>query len=172
MIAVTPGMQSLIEQLLSLLDEDISVLNLRCSQLESLSQAILHRDDETLDDLLNEMEKAQQVQTITDVKLRAIRQAIANAVGRDVKELRLSRLIGELTAEQNLALDYRRQQIVLLTEKLRRQHLETAVVLSECARVNRMLLETLFPEGSTVTTYSTDGANPWRPDVGLVNAEF
>jgi len=69
-------------------------------------------------------------------------------------------------------LEDRRQQIIVLTSKLRQQHLETCLFLLESSRINRLLLESLFPDSEPVVTYGADGQDQWRPDTGLVDAEL
>ena len=86
--------------------------------------------------------------------------------------MKLSKLIEQLDDEHRLGVNYRREQIVLLAEQLRRRHVETAMLLMESARVNRMLLESLFPQSEPVNTYGTEGAQSWRPDAGLLDAEM
>ena len=43
-----------------------------------------------------------------------------------------------------------RQQIIILAEKLASQQMEVAVLLRESARINRLLLESLFPSKATL----------------------
>ena len=49
--------------------------------------------------------------------------------------------------------------------------MRTVMLLGECARINRMLLEAMFPHSEGVVTYGAGGAEPWQPDAGLVDAE-
>ena len=165
------GIAGLVEELIRLLDEQIELLDVRCSQLAALSDATTRRDDEALEALLADIESAQQHQTGADTKLQALRNALANAAGWPVEQMRLALLIEHLPDQQSTAVDYRRQQIILLTDRLKRQHMETALILSECARVNRLLLEALFPETRSVTTYGAKGENSWGQDRGLVDVE-
>ncbi len=69
MIATTANMQGLAGQLLAALDEEISLLVLRQSQLERLRAAILEREDSAMEKLLKEMAEFQQKQTATDMRL-------------------------------------------------------------------------------------------------------
>ena len=69
-------------------------------------------------------------------------------------------------------LDEIRQRIVELTDALRKQHLQTVLLLAECARFNRLLLESILPGGEMVMTYGTGGSDLWRSGTGLVDTEL
>jgi hypothetical protein len=169
MITAPTDMRSTVGELQALLDEEIALLDLRRRQLEALSSAVVDRDEDRLEQLLVEMESVQSMQSATDLKLGALRTALAGWLGVAPAKMRLSRLLAELPADQRVAIEYRRQQIVLLADKLRRQHMETAVLLWEFAKVNRRLLEGLLPRSQEVTTYGTAGPDAWRPPTGLTD---
>jgi len=57
-----------------------------------------------------------------------------------------------------------------LVDRLRRRHLETALLAAECARVNRALLRGLCPGLADETTYTTRGKSRWRAEGGLLDA--
>ena len=171
MILIPPGAGDLLESLDALLEEEISLLQERRKHLETLSDVLVRRDDESMERLLEEMERAQDRQAQTDLRLRGVREALAESLGTDAREMTLSVLIGELPLPLGEALDRRRKQILLLAGDLRHRHLQATMLLAESARINRMLLESLFPSSESVTTYSTGGADSWRPDTGLVDAE-
>lgn len=159
-------------ELLSLLDEEIALLGRRTRQFDDLYEAILHRRNEQMESLLEEMTLAQQQQAELDEKLRAIRTTFARALRRPTREIRLSELISLLEGQPRTRLREKRQQIILLAEQLKRKHLKAAILLGESARINRRLLESLLPQTEAVTTYGTGGAKPWRTSSGLVDAEM
>jgi len=171
MTVLPEGIAGLVDELIRLLDDEIHLLEHRCVQLAALSQATLQRDDERLEGLLDEIEQAQHTQAQTDLRLQALRSALAEFFDWPVAQMRLSRLIEELSGDRRPKLAYRREQILLLSERLKRQHLETTLVVAECARINRLLLESLFPELRNDTTYGGHGESSWDPDVRLVDVE-
>lgn len=171
MTSVVPGIADLADELLPVLDEGIALLDLRRSQLEAVSCAVIGRDDTALEPLIGRIEQARQSQARADLKLKALCRNLAESLGQGRQKVRLAELIDKLPEPQRLAIDCRRQQISLQAQRFRKQHLETAVLLSECARVNRLLLEALLPGSETVTTYEKGGAAMWRSGTHLVDAE-
>jgi len=172
MIPTGPPDRALVAELVAVLDEEIALLIKKQSELAALADSIVERDDERLAGLLVEMQQTQQAQSATDVKLDALRNIFAERLLCRPEELKLSRIIESLDEDDRLTVDYRRQQIVVLGEQLRREHLETAILLAESARINRLLLEGLFPQSRPVTTYDIDGQKSWRPGAGLLNTEL
>jgi len=171
MMSPPPARSSVVETLESLLDDEASLLDVRRSQLHSLRGAIVDRDDEAVERLLRQIERAQELQSATDEKLNTVRRALAEQLGCPASEVKLSALIAELPKPLRGALADRRQRIIDLAERLQIEHMRTVMLLGECARINRLLMESLFPDSRGVTTYSTAGSHPWHPEGGLVDAE-
>ncbi len=165
--------ESLIDELVAILDEEIDLLEQKRSQLADLSEALVSADDEATETLLKQIEQTEYTQTRVDIRLRDVRKALAGVFGYDdARALRLSVLVSELPDTQASAVDDRRGRLARQVGKLRRQHLQTAMLLVECSKVNRMMMECLLPAGETVTTYDAAGTNLWRNGAGLVDKEL
>jgi len=171
MIPPATATDVLCTELLAVLDREIALLECRGEQLAELYRAILQRDEAAMDPLLSQMEATQRQQESVDVRLASARAALANALGVEPRGLKLGALMRRVQGHWAAAIDYRRQQIVRLVEKVRRRHLEAAFLLSQCAEINRALLASLFPRNEPVTLYGAGGATAWRPETGLVDAE-
>jgi len=172
MTGAAANMPALVDELVVALDEQIALLVLKRSQLESLAGAFVQRDDQVLERLLNEMEQTQGFQADTDRKLQGLRCELADALGCPPQRLKLSQLLDELPPARRAELGARRQQVILLVKEVRLGHLQATMQLLECMRVNRMLLDGLFGQGQSVTTYDARGVDPWRDGSGLVDAEL
>ncbi|MBS3734229.1 MAG: flagellar export chaperone FlgN [Phycisphaerae bacterium] len=160
-----------VADLAAVLDEEIDLLAARRDQLARLTVAIPGGDERATERLLQQMERTQQAQAQTDNRLRAARNAMASALACDASQLRLSRLVDRLDGADRDRIERRRARIVALVEAVRREHIKAAMLLSECARINRELLESLFPASTPVTTYGAAGRESWRPHTGLVDTE-
>jgi flagellar biosynthesis/type III secretory pathway chaperone len=121
--------------------------------------------------VLDEIERAQQQQALTDIRLHSVRESLAAALGMETRALRLSGLIPLLEGRIAAEIDARRRRITRLAEEVRKRNLQAAVILSECARINHLLLQSLFPRENSVTTYGAKGSATWRSGVGVVDAE-
>jgi len=172
MIATTPNMQDLTGQLLEVLDEEISLLVLRQSQLERLRTAILDREDSAMEKLMEEMAEVQHKQASTDACLERLRKSLGSLLGYNGDELQLADLVESLPGQLGAAVAQRRRQILSLLEKARKQQLETSLLLYESSRINRLILSTLFPQSEPVLTYDQEGQNLWRSGTGLIDSEL
>ena len=171
MNALPQGALALIDELIKMLDREVDLLDLRCVQLAGLSRASIERDDETMESLLTEIENTQLRQESTDREMDALRRGLAGLLGWPVARTRLGNLAEVLSGPRREAVAARRTCIAALIEQLRRQHMSTALVVAESARINRMLLESLCPQSRRVTTYGVGGESSWRPDAPLVDVE-
>ena len=168
---VSLSQAELVEPLLAALGEEVAALNLRRAQLGLLREAILRREDEAVGRLLEQLEQSQLFSTQLETRLSALRQAVAISVGLDRSKATLGQLIQRLDGPQAQALDQRRREIISLIKALQRQHLELAMLLRECARINRLMLQQLLGGGKEVTTYGSLGRQDWRDGHGLMDTE-
>jgi len=163
--------QDLVEPLHEALDEEIAALNLRRSQLALLREAILARDDEAVGRLLGQLEQAQVLQSRLELRLQSIREALAEQLDLSVDAATLSGLIGRLGPQAARRLDLCRRQVVHLVKALQRQHLELAILLHECARINRLMLEQFLRGAQPVATYGAGGHSVRHDHRGMMDME-
>ena len=171
MNALPPGALALIDELCNVLDREIVLLDLRCIQLAGLSRASIERDDEGMETLLREIETTHLSQESTDREVDAIRRRLGRLLDWPMDRTRLGALVGALEGDRRRAVARRREQIMTLMSRLKHQHMATALVVAESARINRMLLASLCPRSSEVTTYGAGGERSWRPASPLVDVE-
>ncbi len=164
--------RELSDRLLEALDEEVSLLDLRHKQAELLAGAILDRDEPAVRRLLEQMEQTHQLQTAADGRLAEVRDSLAAVVARAGEPIRLSELTHALPPSLRATVENRRRQLLLLAQHLDAQHRRLAAIVEECARINRLMLEALFPASTPVSTYDGGGARSWRPDTGLVDTEL
>jgi len=171
MIVANPVVESLLPELLTLLDRHAATLGERLTQMKQLAAYTLERrQEQPMESLLDRMEHAAHEQGSADTRLAAMRTTLARAIGVPVTEFRLSQLEAVLPSRDAAALRLRREQVLLLAQRLRSEHLHAAVLLNEASRVNRMMLDALL--GATgVTSYGPGGGKRYDSCQGLVNAE-
>ncbi len=173
MIQAQRPIQALIAELANLLDTEIKILDLRCRQMTAMRQYIADRNDNALGNLLAEIEETREFQLISERDLMAMRNDLAVALSYPGPgRMRLSWMIPQLEGNQRTMIEYRRKQIIDLTAQLRHEHSYTSTLLRECMRINRMLLEGMFPSDETMTTYCAGGRTSWQPQTRLVDTEL
>ena len=169
---ISQSTEPLVGELLAVLDEHAELLELKRAQMQELSAVLMASDDSATEILLQRIEQVQRTETLLDARLASLRGALAGAFNCPAGEFKLARLIEELPADMGAAVETRRQRIVEGVQRFRRQHLETVMLLSECARVTTLLLDSILPAGEAVVTYGATGADhQWRPENGLLDME-
>ncbi|HUS47772.1 MAG TPA: flagellar export chaperone FlgN [Phycisphaerae bacterium] len=172
MSALQPDDKGHIQELLAVLDGQTALLRSRRADLAELSEAMVAADNDRMEAVLRRMDQTGDAQAAQDRRLAAVRQQIAEGLGLQAAQLKLAELAERLPDPLGGALRRRRQQIIEEVQAFRRQHLQTAMLVSQCAQVNRALLEWLFPASCGLTVYGSGGPNHWRRDTGLVDAEL
>jgi len=165
-----PEIEPVVEELLVVLDEETALLERKRAQLAELSKILLRNDNDAVETLLEKIECAQADQVLLEVRLRTIREILAGVFECSAKEFNLSRLIDELPSQQGDAVRSRRRKVAEKVKEFRKQHLQTAILLSECSRITGMMLDSLTPSGAVVT-YDSEGTDRWRIDAGVLDME-
>jgi len=162
--------ESLVDELLAVLDETIDLQQEAFAQLQALSEAILARDDATLGQRVDDLDRTASRFESVARRRNAVRSRLAQALACPVGQMTLGRLAREVPQPQAGAIRMRRERLRDLAEAVRRQHLETAVLAAEVARASRSLLQGLLPRAGEGRTYRTDGTAVWQPGHGLLDA--
>jgi hypothetical protein len=160
------------EQLLEALDRELELLAAKRAEMEQLLAALVNRDNATLEKLLPRMEQTQQEQSGADREVERISSDLAAEVGCPVKRPRLSQLAPYLPSDLARVLEDRRQALTGQLGLLRRKHMEMSMLLHECQKINRLLLETLLRGSFGPRTYSAKGNLRHRDGGGVMSAEL
>lgn len=162
-----------VEQLLGVLDEDIRHIQASLSRLDELRSLVVKRDDATLASLLENIRSEADDYAANESMRQTIRKDLADAVGCEVETMTLSRLETMLPEDVRAQVADRKARLRDLVNELRKEHLSTAMLLSECARFNSRLLRAVFGIGKTSSvTYSPTGATQRHPCAALVNLQY
>jgi hypothetical protein len=85
----------------------------------------------------------------------------------------LSSLETILPKALKLRITEKKEQIRNLVEEFRKEHLGTAMLLSECARFNHALLKSIFNHGKVESLcYNATGAAKRQTDVALIDLQL
>ena len=171
MTEMTENLRNLTNELIDLLDIEITLLGNRVDLLTRLSPSMASRDIDATDAIMDEIEQTQAHQDKTDRALSFVRGQLARNLDLDKSDLKLSRLIEILPPVDSKSIQSRREKIIELAEALRTENLKAAVVLSECAHLNQLLMQSLTPRSSRVTTYGSGGKESWQSNAGMVDAK-
>jgi len=163
-----------VDELLKYTEADAQRLQNSLSLLDELRKLVIKRDEAGLHKLL----KAIQVLPTkggADIQSQreAARRRLAEMLGWEIRETTLSRLETVVSEARRHAIAERKAQLMSLTMSLRTEYSRTAILLSECARFNRLLLDNILKSGRiTGVTYTSDGSKKQQSQTAFVDMHF
>ncbi len=161
----------MLQRLTECLDRQIELLGARSDELDALTKAVCANDNDRMEKVLEAMEQSRQRQDQADREFKGARDKLAEHLGWQVDQTRLHRLLEMIREPQRQALAKRRQQVVVLADALRQKHRQTSMLLSECSRINSMLIDCILGKQERVTVYGAAGTQHWRGCGSLMDTE-
>jgi len=166
-------LQKKVDRLLSVLDKDIEHLRQGQMYLNELRSFVIKRDSSSMEGLLETIRSAADSFVVNETRRENIRRELAEELGCKTSEVNLSLLERYLAEEKRAQLKERREQLAELTKQFRQEYSKTALLLSECTRLNRMLLDVLFGNcPGTVFLYNQDGTMTRQGDASFMNVHL
>ncbi len=162
-----------VEELLAVLDGDIQHIQESLSRLNELRSLVVKHDNTTLGKLLESIQTESDSYKYNELKRQSVRRELATAFGCGLEQMTLSMLEAELTGEKKAQVAEKKAMLRLLTDQLKKEHLSTSLLLSDCVRFNNVLLKSIFELCKTDTiTYDSNGFTKRQADSGFVNLRF
>lgn len=162
-----------VSQLLAVLDRDIQNIHINLSRLNELRSFVVKRDNASMQKLLEGIQSESNSYKENDSERRRLREELANILGCSFKEMTLSRIETKLSAEKKNEVTERKIKLKTLAEKLKKEHLSTVMLLTDCARFNSMLLKGILELGHARTiTYSPKGLAERQSSSAFMNMQF
>jgi hypothetical protein len=162
-----------VNELLGVLDKDIRHIQQSLSLLDELRSLVIKRGDAALSKMLDRIRNESDGYRNNELKRQSIRQELASALGCSPEQITLSTLEAKLSNAKREEVARKKAELISLIKKLKREHLSTALLLSECARINRTLLKDVFKLGNTGTVYyGSKGATKRQSDMAFVNLQL
>jgi len=173
MKTATVEIEDKINELLVVLDKDIQHIQDSLSRLNELRSLVIKRNDADLGKLLESIQTESDGYRSHELKRQSIRKELANALDCNFEQVTLSGLEAVLPEEQKVQVATRKVQLRALTEELKKEHLSTVMLVSDCARFNRQLLKSVFDIGKMgVVYYNSKGSAKRGMTEAFVNLQF
>lgn len=159
-----------VDKLLTCLDKDSQHIQESLSQLNKLRSYVIKRDDSGLSKLLKVIQAEISSYRNHESKRQTIRKELANALGCNTEQMTLSALEACLPKGKKDQITKKKAQLMSLIKELKKEHLSTILLLSECAKFNNLLLKSIFDLGRTgAVYYNSNGATKQQTDMAFVN---
>jgi septal ring factor EnvC (AmiA/AmiB activator) len=171
--ALRPRTQVTMAALLEVLEADIRHLESTLARLNALRSLLIKREDAALQKLLEEVRGQADAYQMNERKREQLRQDLAADLGCAARELTLSKLAGALAGRAvGVALAERQVRLRFLTAQLKREYMQTVLLVRDCIRFNRSLLHVFLGSGGGGATYSATGAAKHEINGTLMSMTF
>lgn len=162
-----------VEQLLAVLDRDIQELEQNIDRLNALRSLLIKQDRKALEQLLQAIRSQTAACRQNETERQALRQQLAGFLGCAPQAVTLSSLQRHLPLDKQMEIEKRKNALQALAGTLKKEYAVTQMLLVDCARFNRLLLNSIF--GSSQPghlTYEPTGTARRQTDTVLMNMQF
>ncbi|HOQ03833.1 MAG TPA: flagellar protein FlgN [Anaerohalosphaeraceae bacterium] len=157
-----------VDELLVYLDCQALALERVLVFLDEFRRALIRRDTGALERMREQLDEEGRIGSEMETRRRHLMEQFAAAMGCRVEQVCLSEICRRCEPMQQVPLRERQERLKELTARLRRQHLATELLVRECARLNRRLLEVLTGQPAGGGLYDAHGRVGGMNSTGLV----
>lgn len=159
-----------VDALLEVLDRDIEHAEASLSLLDTLRVMLIKRDDAAMEELMGDLHRQAEFHAENERRREELRRDLAGELGCTPGEMTLSALKDKLSGPRQQAVAQRQTRLKKLTLDLKREYALTSMLLADCARFNRSLINVFFGVGGKgQMTYGANGTAKRQGTTALVN---
>ena len=163
-----------VDKLLACLDKDIQQIKQNISYLNEMRSLIIKRDEVALGNLLHTIQETSEVYKNNESDRQTIRKELADFLGCSVEQINLSKVEDSLSEISRNKVIETKENLRSLIEELRKEYSSTVMLVSECARFNKLLLRSIFNLGKTDScSYDARGTTKRHDgEAAIMNVKF
>jgi len=161
----------LLDDLAAFLDCRTDQMRRTLERLDQLRAAVIRRDERAMAEMLEQTRQESQLRDELDAVQVALGQRLAAAFGL-TEPVNLTRLCAALDAEQAERFRQKQRTLLELAERVRLEHSAAEMLLRECARCNRLLLDAIVGRSAQHNTYDPQGQARRSMNGSLVNVRY
>jgi hypothetical protein len=173
MKAAEAGIEDKVDRLLACLEQDARQIQESLLQLNEMRRLVIKRDEAALGKLLESIQARTDDYSEHELKRKSIRKELAESLGCSFEKMTLSALEANLPQAKKNQVTQMKAKLRSLSAELKKEYLSTALLLSECARFNNMLLRGIFDLGKADSVhYGSNGATRRQIETTFVNLQI
>jgi len=170
MTMTKPIVEAKVELMLEVLDKDLQYVEGLLSELDALRRGLVRRDDAELGQVLDRIRREVEGQVSAEHQRQELRRSLAEDLGWEPRDVTLSSLKAVLSGRNHQALANRQTRLKSLVDALKHEYALTAMLVSDCARLNRSFLHALFGgDTGNIVTYNPRGSARQQMDRTLLS---
>ena len=148
---------SIIENLFVFLDDSISSTRQMLEKLTELRAAVIRRDEKSLQQISEQMPELSSGRDSMQQYQRQICDSFAGVLNCPPEKVTLSYISEFLKSAKKIEMKTKQQLLRELISRLSGERLGTELLLRECERLNRMVLDGIIGRANQTCTYGSAG---------------
>ena len=173
MKAAAASIEDKVDKLLVCLDQDMQHMQENLQQLNEMRRLVIKRDEAALGKLLESIQAGAGCHRGHELKRKSIRKELADSLGLSIEQTTLSALQECLPEAKKDQVTQMKANLRSLSAELKKEYSSTALLLTECARFNNLLLKGIFELGKTQSVhYNSNGETRRHIDTAFVNLQI
>ena len=173
MNATSASIEDKVDRLLVYLDQDVQHMQESLQRLDEIRRLVIKRDEAALGKLLENIQAASDDHRNHELNRKLLRKELAESLGCDIEQMTLSALESCLPEAKKDQVTQIKAKLRSLSAELKKEYLSTALLLTECARFNNMLLKGILGLGKTEWLhYKSNGQTRRHIDAAFVNLQI
>jgi|FrelakmetLWP11LW_1041352.scaffolds.fasta_scaffold42399_2 hypothetical protein len=146
-----------VRELFDFLDQSIGSVQEMLSMLNVFRAALIRRDESTMRQMQDNLPTIAAQRQQTDSHLERLTSEFAHLLQCPVDQVSLTRIALSLPLSQRLQVQEKQQMLQSLVNRLHVEHRGTELLLRECERLNRLLLDGMIGKRNQTLTYTPHG---------------
>jgi hypothetical protein len=147
----------LTKELFVFLEDSVLAMQSMLGKLTELRAAVIRRDEKTLQQMSDEMSELTSWRDGMQQRQRQICKAFAIPLNCQAEKINISYLALFLESPKREELKIKQHLLGELVSRLLREHRATELLLQECERLNRMVLDGIVGKANQTFTYGSAG---------------
>ncbi len=145
--------ENMVDEMLECLDLDIEHIKKNLLRLNEMRSLIIKRDDTALQALLDDIHLESESYKENESKRQMIRKKIADSLCSSTEKVTLSMIENMFSEPKRSYVKRKKAQLKTLVEEFKKEYANTIILVSECARFNKMLIKSIFNPAKTNPMY-------------------
>lgn len=173
MKTVVLDIEEKVDELLGCLEGDIEHMEDSLLTLDELRGFVIKQDKSALGKLLDKARNASTKYRIHERKRQKVRSELAKLLDCRGKDVTLSKLETVVSEEKKAFVVQTKIKLNTLTRKFLKEYSNTAMLLAECTRFNRLILKSIFNFGNAdAVVYDADGTAKEQNQRAFMDMQF
>jgi hypothetical protein len=159
-------------ELFAFLDDSVLSMQQMLDKLNELRAAVVRRDQDTLQQMSDQMPEMTVLRDDMQRRQRQLCQAFAGPLNCLPEKINVSYLVLFLEASKAGELKTKQHRLQELVGRLSRERRATEMLLRECERLNRMMLDGIVGKSNQTCTYGSGGRVQRQLHCAIVNTRI